>query len=196
MSSMIYRSVLRIPFIAGFPLLFTLASCSHSFEGDSLDLGFYQWNLWADTLAETTHEPSCGWEEFERGVGQLVRIPARMNDYLAGAGKNGTFQESFKGVAWYHCRFSLPKIWEQQPMLLVFAGAGPQVEVYLNESLVGVHRGGMAPFSLDVTGIIYHVRDNHLAIRISDPDGTGGGITGEIRVKPVEASGSGPSANP
>jgi hypothetical protein len=197
-----------------FPVMILMAgySCSHSYEGDNLDLGFYQWNLWADTLADPEspsafiseggeqkvglHEPGCGWEEFNRGVGQLVRIPARMGDYLFQEQEGEAQTGSYRGVAWYHCRFTLPKIWKDQPMILYFGGAGPEVEIYLNETLVGVHRGSGAPFSIDVTGTIYHVRDNHLAVRIWDPEGAGGGITGEIRVKPLDEAETVDSSEP
>jgi hypothetical protein len=205
-SAMFYRVMAPVMILmAGY-------SCSHSYEGDNLDLGFYQWNLWADTLANPEspsaliseggeqkvglHEPGCGWEEFNRGIGQLVRIPAQMGDYLSQEQEGEAKAGSYRGVAWYHCRFTLPKTWADQPMTLVFGGAGPKVEVYLNETLVGVHQGSDAPFSIDVTGTIYHVRDNHLAIRISDPEGIGGGITGEIRVKPQDKPGPDSTAKP
>ena len=35
-------------------------------------------------------------------------------------------------------------------------------------------------FSMDVTGKIYYTRDNHMAIRISDPRPGSGGVTGKI----------------
>jgi hypothetical protein len=182
------------------PLL-VLFSCSHSFDSDSLDLRYYQWNLWSDEDAiwnekhteiqefknsDPLHDPSCGWEDLHRGMGKLVRIPALMNDHLAGQEDGEGNKAIFRGVAWYHCRFTLPEGWQGKPIALEFEGAGPLVEVYLNETYVGGHRGMDTPFTLDVTGVIYYTRDNHLAIRITDPEGGQGGITGTIDLKPSE----------
>ena len=161
-----------------------LFSCSHKYNSDILDLSFYQWNQWPDKEAKwqkaSAHDPSevlsgklsnpptCGWEVLHRGNGKLVRIPAVLKDHV--------------GVSWYHCRFTLPEVWEHRKIVLRFEDAGPEVEVYLNEEFIGFFRDGDTPFELNVTGRIYYTRDNHLAIRITDPFG-GGGITGNITVK-------------
>ncbi len=63
--------------------------------------------------------PSCGWEKLHRGNGKLVRIPAIIEDYA--------------GISWYHCRFTLPELWQEKQIVLMFDAAGPEVEVYLNE---------------------------------------------------------------
>ena len=64
--------------LIGFVLLSTL-SCSHKYNSNELDLSFYQWNMWVgDELSGPVGSsepapPTCGWEEFNRGVGNLVR---------------------------------------------------------------------------------------------------------------------------
>jgi len=152
------------------------SSCSHKYDSNILDLAFYQWNQWPDEAADWSREPlenptedlsqiaqnppSCGWEELHRGNGRLLRIPAALPGY--------------KGVSWYHCRFTLPELWNEQQIVFMFDSTGPQVEVYLNEALVGYQMGQNSTFHVDVTNVIYYTRDNHLAIRITDPDGTGG----------------------
>lgn len=168
-------------------LLTSLISCSHKYDSDILDLSFYQWNQWPDSDAdwsevsvhEQSHDPSnmlsnpptCGWEVLHRGNGILVRIPAVLMDHV--------------GVSWYHCRFTLPEIWEERKIVLIFEAAGPEVEVYLNEELLCYFQDRNTPFELNVTDQIYYVRDNHLAIRITDPFG-GGGIGGNITLKSSE----------
>jgi len=168
-------------------LLLPLISCSHKYNSDILDLSFYQWNQWPDPEADwsevsiyeqTDHisgmppnPPTCGWEVLHRGNGKLVRIPAVLSDHV--------------GVSWYHCRFTLPEIWEDRKIALIFEAAGPEAEVYLNAELLGYFRDSKTPFELYVTDQIYYVRDNHLAIRITDPFG-GGGISGKITVKSGE----------
>lgn len=159
-------------------------SCSHKYDSNTLDLSFYQWNQWADREAnwneQTNHfeagdlsdiptsPPSCGWEALHRGNGNLVRIPTSLEDFI--------------GVSWYHCRFTLPENWEEKEIQLFFENIGPVTGVYLNEELIGFRTGGKESFELDVTDRIYYTRDNHLAIRITDPEG-GGGIGGNILVK-------------
>jgi hypothetical protein len=168
-------------------LLAPLMSCSHKYSSDILDLSFYQWNQWPDTDADwnegpaldqsddlsniSSSPPTCGWEVLHRGNGNLVRIPAVLKDHV--------------GVSWYHCRFTLPEIWKDRRIVLKFEAAGPEVEVYLNEALLCYFRERDTPFELDVTDQIYYVRDNHLAIRITDPSG-GGGIGGNITVNSSE----------
>jgi hypothetical protein len=185
-------------------LLFMMGSCSHKFEGDVLDLGMYQWNLWSDPEATWTHAsdsiipgpvhldpghyPSCGWEEFHRGKGKLVRIPARMDEHLESGLTGSEEADTFRGVAWYHCRFTLPEMWEGREMALEFEEAGPKVDVYLNELFVGGYRGKNASFSLDVTGFIYYTLDNHLSVRVTDTGGDDGGITGSLHVRPGDSA--------
>lgn len=168
-------------------ILSPLLSCSHKYNSGALDLSFYQWNQWPDEDAKWSSDsvhflpgelaraemnpPTCGWEVLHRGNGKLVRIPA--------------FIEGYKGVSWYHCRFTLPDLWNGRRIGLKFEAAGPRVEVYLNETLVGGHTGDNGSFDLDVTGIIYYTRDNQLAIRITDPAG-GGGIGGNIWAHTIE----------
>lgn len=157
-------------------LLTAMISCSHKYDSDILNLSFYQWNQWPDTEADNNQQsflpnpPSCGWEELHRGNGKLVRIPATIEDYT--------------GISWYHCRFTLPELWQKKRIELMFEAVGPEAEVYLNEKLVGTHFGNNEPFNLDVTEWIYYTLDNHLAIRIRTQEGLGG--IGNLEVKSGE----------
>ena len=170
-------------------LLISTVSCSHKYNSNELDLSFYQWNMWAgdevSVLASSSEPapPDCGWDEFNRGVGKLVRIPA-------------TFEAQFsetenKGVLWYHCRFTLPELWQARTIHLVFENAGPGVDLFLNEKFVESHKGNHTPFELNITDQVYYTRDNHLAIKVTDsePGSNPGafGILGKIVVKSSES---------
>ena len=156
-------------------LIVLLISCSHKYDSNTLDLAYYQWNLWPDIDADiSSGPPTCGWEVLHRGNGKLVRIPAIIEEH---------FSDQYAGVSWFHCRFTLPDLWAEKRIVLSFEEAGPGVEVYLNEKLVGSHQGGGIPFQFDITPQVYYTRDNHLAIRITDPNGGAGGITGNLVVK-------------
>jgi hypothetical protein len=168
----------------GFVLISTV-SCSHKYNSNELDLSFYQWNMWAgdevlgQVVSSEPAPPDCGWDEFNRGVGKLVRIPAAFDTQFPGLEN--------KGVLWYHCRFTLPDLWEAKTIHLVFENAGPGVDLFLNEKFVESHKGNHTPFELNITDQVYYTRDNHLAIKVTDsePGSDPGtfGIMGKIVVK-------------
>jgi hypothetical protein len=155
-------------------LVLVTVSCSHKYNSNELDLGFYQWNMWPDKQAGEDGLPSCGWEDLHRGMGALVRIPARVNAHFEA--------EELSGITWFHCRFTLPEMWEHRQISLKFEGISHPARIYLNELEVGHYSVGESTFNLDVTESIYYVRDNHLAIRIADPEKASGGLTGSVWV--------------
>ncbi|RPI43923.1 MAG: hypothetical protein EHM46_03465 [Bacteroidetes bacterium] len=165
-----------------------VASCSHQYESDLLNLTTYQWDIWPDTAAEWKDDslylppvdistlpenpPTCGWEELHRGIGKLVRIPATVDGQFQGeTAHDYGISGDQAGVYWFHTRFTLPGLWNEKRILLKFGGARFRTEVYLNEQLVGYELVNGTPFELDVTGVIYYTRDNHLSVRITDPVG-------------------------
>ena len=168
----------------GFLWVFTV-QCSHKYNSNDLDLSYYQWNMWAEedgsgkALSTESQAPSCGWEEFNRGVGKLVRIPASFDSQF-------TDQEN-QGVLWYHCRFTLPELWEARTIKLYIEKAGPRVDLFLNEQLVDSNLVGMGPIEVDLSAQVYYVRDNHLAIKVttSSPESDPGsfGVLGKVIVK-------------
>ena len=163
-------------------LLLTHPSCSHKFEPNVLDLDFYQWNLWYDASQDShMQEPSCGWDDLHRGMGKLVRIPALARNHFQ--------DKSEVGVLWYHCKFTLPENWEERKIELQITGAGPRVELFLNEDRIAGFQGSQEMFTLDVSEIIFYTRDNHLALRISTSPGdvwAEEGIAGGVVVKKLE----------
>ena len=199
-------------------------SCSHHYEPDTLDLTQYQWNLWPDQEAEWENDslflppvdlsglpqnpPTCGWEELHRGNGKLVRIPATVEEHFWG--ENGHpfgISGDYVGVSWFNTRFTLPGEWEGRRIFIRFGSVRLRAEVYLNEELVGYDLIAGTPFEIEVTDRVYYTRDNHLAVRITDPNGNFawrdiepymwgdyeippghgfGGITGKVIVRSTE----------
>lgn len=175
-----------------------LISCSHDFDSNTLDLGFYQWNFWTDEKAAANgennsgatfgsvdaqlHPPSCGWDVLHRGNGKLVRIPAIAGDHFA---------EDYTGVVWFHTRFTLPEVWAGSDITLSFEGVDGHVEIYLNEQLVGTQVRTGDPFSFNLAGI-YYTRDNHLCVRITCGDPGRAGVTGKILLKSSPKDGKSP----
>ena len=164
------------------PLLLTMfillwVSCSHKYDPDIHNLDFYQWNLWEDAEADPQEDlPSCGWENLHRGKGQLVRIPALLEEQSA--------DSEHTGIYWYHCRFTLPEQWREDSVSLVFEGTSPNIKLFLNEKLIGSCQGDEDLIKMDVSESIFHTRDNHLSIRISNDDGgSPGKLNGVVRVE-------------
>jgi hypothetical protein len=153
-----------------------LGACSHDYQNSSLDLAFYQWNIWLeeDASMEGRGAPSCGWEEMHRGVGKLVRIPAHVGEH---------FSPDYAGVSWYHTRFTLPELWAGREVSIHFEGISGNLQVFLEGKLVGEHPLSSGPFSMDVSDHIFYTRDNHLCLRIADPRPGQGGVTGKIFMK-------------
>ena len=162
-------------------------ACSHTYDPDTLDLDFYQWNLWYDTSYQADLPgPSCGWEDLHRGMGKLVRIPAMAKDH---------FQEQDGGVLWFHCRFTLPENWEERKISLEIRGAAPALELFLNEEQIAAYKAMEPVFAIDVSDRIFYTRDNHLALKIhvpNGPDWSSAGISEGVVVKSFpEEPGSG-----
>lgn len=173
----------KLQYLLLIPTMVLLGSCSHKFDSNTLGLEFYQWNLWQDTAEEMeTNLPSCGWDDLHRGKGQLVRIPAPIEEHFPDMEDTGIF--------WYHCRFTLPEQWEGRAISLVLEGAGPHIKLFLNQEAVGSFQNEAGAFEMDVSEVIYYTRDNHLAIRVSDiqvgVSGKLNGITGTVLVKSKE----------
>jgi beta-galactosidase/beta-glucuronidase len=154
-----------------------VGSCSHKYDSNTLGLDFYQWNLWQDEGAvQGDNLPSCGWDELHRGKGELVRIPASLEDHFQSIEASSVF--------WYHCRFTLPEQWEEKKISMVLKEAGPVADVFLNGGLVGSFQEEEGAFKMDVSDVIYYIRDNHLSIRITgvkpEEVGKSSGITETI----------------
>jgi len=148
-----------------------LASCSHDYQANTLDLSFYQWNFWLEEEAGESLEPSCGWEDMHRGVGKLVRTPATVAEH---------FSPDYSGVSWLHVRFTLPDLWAGREVFIDFAGVSGNLQVFLEGKLVGQHPLTNTSFSMDVSEQIFYTRDNHLCLRITDPRPGKGGLTGKV----------------
>ena len=69
---------------------------------------------------------------------------------------------------WYRMRFSVPKKWKGQRVLLHFGAADWRADVWVNGVKVGSHTGGYTPFTFDVTPALEDV-SNTLVVRVWDP---------------------------
>ena len=87
---------------------------------------------------------------------------------------------------WYKRAFSVPPGWRGQRVLLHFGAADWDTAVWVGGKLVGTHRGGYDPFTLDVTAALKGSGPQELVVRVWDPSDAGGQPRGKQVRQPRE----------
>jgi len=77
-------------------------------------------------------------------------------------------------LLWYSNRFAIPETWKNRKVLLHFEAVDWETKVWVNDQLVGDHRGGYDPFSFDITEYINDAKEQVMLVSVYDPtsDGT------------------------
>jgi hypothetical protein len=87
---------------------------------------------------------------------------------------------------WYRRKFSIPKGWEGQQLVLHFGAVDWESEIYVNGKSVGIHRGGYDPFSYDITQYLKGSGEQELIVRVFDPTQKMGQPRGKQEISPHE----------
>ena len=104
---------------------------------------------------------------YETADGQIL-VPYCIESSLSGVGRTvGTDQH-----LWYQRRFSVPKSWKGQRVLLHFGAVDWKADIWVNGVKAGSHTGGYTPFSLDITDAL-QTGENTLTVRVWDGTDTG-----------------------
>ncbi len=103
-------------------------------------------------------EKSCIPQEFPH----TVRVPYCPESLLSGL--NTHFPDG--SYLYYRRRFRLPQGFQKDRVLLHFGAADQLARVYVNQTLVGEHRGGYEAFALDITRHLQE--ENTLVVEIFD----------------------------
>ncbi|WP_457557991.1 glycoside hydrolase family 2 protein [Candidatus Harpocratesius sp.] len=92
-----------------------------------------------------------------------------------------------KNLLWYRRKFTLPSKWHDKRIILNFGAVDWETTVYINDHLVGVHRGGYTPFSFDITPYLSKNKENEniLIVKVFDPTETGHQPSGKQWLKPA-----------
>ena len=85
---------------------------------------------------------------------------------------------------WYRRRFTIPKDWKGQRILLHFGAVDYESEVFINGKSLGIHRGGYDPFSFDISPFIAGQGEQEIAVRVFDPTDEGGYPRGKQSLNP------------
>ncbi len=112
--------------------------------------------LWDYAVTETSSE------SFEI-QGQIL-VPFALESSLSGVGK--VLQKS--EALWYEREFTVPKKWKDKNILLHFGAVDWHASVYVNDVLVGEHKGGFDPFSFDVTPYLKKSGKQSLKVKVLD----------------------------
>ncbi|GHV50489.1 beta-galactosidase [Bacteroidia bacterium] len=96
--------------------------------------------------------------------GQIL-VPFAIESSLSGVQKEvGEANE-----LWYKREFTVPAGWKNKHVLLNFGAVDWKADVFVNDIMVGSHKGGYTPFSFDVTACLAGKTKHKLVVRVWDP---------------------------
>ncbi|MCX7984737.1 MAG: beta-glycosidase, partial [Bacteroidetes bacterium] len=117
--------------------------------------------------------PTGGWEMLENAK-KFVRthLPATVEEYFWGT-QGSTFgvTGNYLGVSWFSTIFPVPSSLKGKRIVLHFESVRFRAEVFVNKKLVGYDIVNSTPFDVDITDAVTFGKLNHLAVRITDPNG-------------------------
>ena len=93
-----------------------------------------------------------------------ILVPFAVESSLSGVGRKITKDNAL----WYERPFTLPKKWKGKNVLLHFGAVDWHAEVYVNDVLVGEHKGGFDPFSFDITPYLKKSGKQTLRVKVQD----------------------------
>lgn len=147
---------------------------------------------WADALS-----PESVWPEYPRprmertdwlnlnGTWEYAILPAGQGEpkdfegsilvpFAAESSLSGVQKEvGVENELWYRRTFTVPSKWKGKNLLLNFGAVDWKAEVFVNDILVGSHKGGYAPFSFDITPCLRSSGPQKLVVRVWDPGDKG-----------------------
>jgi beta-galactosidase/beta-glucuronidase len=93
-----------------------------------------------------------------------ILVPFSVESALSGVGKTVGQNDAL----WYMTHFSISRSWRKKNVRLNFEAVDWKAEVYVNDILVGVHTGGYAPFSFDISSALRQGRRQKLVVKVTD----------------------------
>lgn len=109
-----------------------------------------------------------------------ILIPFAVESSLSGVQKIvGTDNE-----LWYKRTFDIPSSWKNKNIILNFGAVDWKADVFVNDILIGSHKGGYTPFSFDITPYLKGQKGQKLTVRVWDPSDAGFQPRGKQVAKP------------
>ena len=97
-----------------------------------------------------------------------ILVPYAVESLLSGVQKSLLPEQRL----WCRRTFTHPEAKPSQRVLLHFGAVDYECSVFINNTLIGSHRGGYLPFTFDITDALVDV-DNELLVSVWDPTDTG-----------------------
>lgn len=109
---------------------------------------------------------------------ERIRVPGCWQGQgFGGAGKDRVwdfnlearvFRATYKGTGWYGRSVTAPPAWRGRHVWLLFGGAHPSVEVWLNGARLGENTLPFVPFGFNVTSLLRFDAENSVAVRVHE----------------------------
>ncbi len=117
------------------------------------------------------------WEYAIKPVGEVepasfdgnILVPFAVESSLSGVQK----EVGEKNELWYKRSFTVPSKWKGKDVMLNFGAVDWKAEVFVNDVLVGSHKGGYTPFSFNITPFLKGSGAQKLVVRVWDPSDKG-----------------------
>lgn len=117
------------------------------------------------------------WEYAIKPVGEVepasfdgnILVPFAVESSLSGVQK----EVGEKNDLWYKRSFTVPAKWKGKDVMLNFGAVDWKAEVFVNDVLVGSHKGGYTPFSFNITPFLKGSGAQKLVVRVWDPSDKG-----------------------
>jgi len=98
-----------------------------------------------------------------------ILVPYPVESALSGVAKPVSPDQHL----WYRRRFTAPRLADGHRLLLHFGAVDWETSVSVNGKVVGEHRGGFDPFTLDITDALRPQGEQELVVRVWDPTDKG-----------------------
>ena len=170
-------------------LMIAVSLClgTFSFAGNPHPAGNRIRTQWADEVSPTNSHPEYPRPQMVRkdwmslnGLWNYSILPKKSGKPSAYDGRilvPFAVESSLSGVCrkvgdndalWYETCFKVPSGWNGKRLRLNFEAVDWKAEVYVNDVLVGIHTGGYAPFSFDITSVLKKGKEQKLVLKVTD----------------------------
>lgn len=109
-----------------------------------------------------------------------ILVPFAVESSLSGVQK----EVGEKNELWYKRSFTVPAKWKGKDVMLNFGAVDWKAEIFVNDILVGSHKGGYTPFSFNITPFLKNSGSQKLVVRVWDPSDKGYQPIGKQTSKP------------
>ncbi len=98
-----------------------------------------------------------------------ILVPFAIESSLSGVMKEVGEQNEL----WYKREFTIPANWKGKNIVLNFGAVDWKTDVFINDIMIGSHKGGFTPFSFDITPFLTGKSKHKLVVRVWDPTNKG-----------------------